>query len=51
MDEETRAARTLEALEHVAAELEKLRMLREHEMGVRMVDEEGTLLVKPAEKG
>ena len=47
MDEETREARTLEALEHVAAELEKLRILREHEMGVRVVDDEGTLRVTP----
>ena len=51
MDAQTRGDRLLEALEHVAGELEKLRILREHEMGVRMVDEEGTLLVKPAEKG
>ena len=40
----------LEALEHVAAELEKLRMLREHEMGVRVEDEEGSLFVRPDEE-
>jgi hypothetical protein len=46
VDEETR---TLDALENIAAELERLRILREHEMGVRVVDEEGTLLVRPVE--
>ena len=51
MDERARKERQLEALEHVAAELEKLRMLREHEMGVRVMDEEGSLFVRPAEKG
>ena len=50
MDEETRGDRLLEALEHVAAELEKLRILREHEMGVRVVDYEGSLFVRPDEE-
>ena len=49
MDKETRVARTLEALEHVAAELEKLRILREYEMGARVVDEEGSVFVRPDE--
>jgi hypothetical protein len=51
MDEQTRRRRTLDALEIVAAELEKLRMLREHEMGVRVVDDEGSLHLAPVEKG
>ena len=51
MDEETRQGRTLDALESIAAELERLRFLREDEMGVRVVDEEGSLLVRPAEEG
>ena len=50
MDEETRRERQLEALELGAAELEKRRMLREHEMGVRVVDEEGSLFVAPGEQ-
>lgn len=51
MDEETRKARQLDAQESIAAELEKLRILREHELGVRVVDEEGSLYVAPAEEG
>ena len=51
MDAQTRGDRLLEALEHVAGELEKLRMLREHEMGVRVEDEEGSLFVRPTEEG
>ena len=50
MDEETRKGRTLDALEAIAAELERLRMLREHELGIQVVDEEGSLFVRPAEK-
>ena len=50
MDEETREARTLETLEHVAAELEKLRMLREHELGVKVEDVEGSLYVRSVEE-
>jgi hypothetical protein len=49
MDEETRRDRQLEALENIAVELERLRMLKEHEMGVRVENEEGTLLVKPVQ--
>ena len=33
MDEQTRQDRTLDALEHIAAELERLRLLREYELG------------------
>ena len=44
MNEETRKGRTLDVLE-------RLRMLREHEMGVRVVDEEGSLLVRPVGEG
>ena len=51
MDERTRRERQLEALELLAEEVEKLRMLREHEMGVRVEDEEGSLFVRPTEEG
>ena len=51
MDEETRRDREVEALELIAAELEKLRMLKEREIGMQVVDEEGSLLVRPHEKG
>ena len=51
MDEQTRKERTLEALELLAEEVEKLRMLREHETGVRIEHEEGALYVRPAEEG
>ena len=48
MDEQTRQERTLDALESIAADLERLRLLREHEIGVRVVtDEEGNLLLRP----
>ena len=36
MDEETRKARELDALENIAAQLEQLRILKEHELGVRL---------------
>ena len=36
MDENTRKARELDALELIAAELERLRVLKEHELGVRV---------------
>ena len=36
MDERQRRARELDALELIAAELEKLRILKEHELGVRL---------------
>ncbi len=51
MDEQTREERRLEALELLAEEVEKLRMLREHEMGVRIVYEGGVLYVRPAGEG
>ena len=50
MDEETRKARTLDALELIAGELEKLRLLKEHELGVRIEHEEGDPFVMPDEK-
>jgi hypothetical protein len=50
MDEETRKERQLEALEHIAAELEKLRMLKEHELGAKVEDVEGSLFVRPAHR-
>ena len=49
MDEETRRVRTLDALESIAAELERLRILREHELGAHVVDEEGSLYVATVE--
>jgi hypothetical protein len=36
MDEQTRRARELDALEIIAAELERLRVLKEHQLGVRL---------------
>jgi hypothetical protein len=36
MDEQQRRARELDALELIAEELEKLRVLKEHELGVRV---------------
>jgi hypothetical protein len=36
MDEQTRRARELDALEVIAAELERLRILKEHELGVTL---------------
>jgi hypothetical protein len=36
MDEQTRRARELDALELIVAELERLRVLKEHELGVRL---------------
>jgi len=49
MDEETRKGRELEALELIAAELERLRMLKEYELGAWVEDVEGSLNVKPVE--
>ena len=43
--------RRLEAPELLAEEVEKLRMLREHEMGVRVVYDGGDLFVRPAQEG
>ena len=45
MDERTR-----EVLELIAGELEKLRFLKEHEMGVRVEDDEGSLWVRALEE-
>ena len=50
MDEQTRKGRQLDALETIAAELEKLRLLKEREIGMRVVDEEGSMFVRPVEK-
>jgi hypothetical protein len=36
MDEQQRRERELDALELIAAELENLRVLKEHELGVRL---------------
>jgi hypothetical protein len=50
MYEETRKARELDALEIIAAELERLRMLKEYELGAWVKDGEGSLNVKPVER-
>ena len=50
MDEQTRRARELDALELIAAELEKLRMLREYEIGAEVREAEGNLYVQTIEK-
>ncbi len=49
MDEQMRQERTLDALESIAADLERLLLLREYELGVRVVNAEGNLSVKPVE--
>jgi hypothetical protein len=36
MDEKTRKWRELDAVENIAAELMRLRVLKEHELGVRL---------------
>jgi hypothetical protein len=36
MDEHTRKGRELDALENIATELMRLRVLKEHELGVRL---------------
>lgn len=51
VNEETRRERTLGALELIAEEMDCLRMLREHEMGVRVVDEDGDPFVRPTGGG
>jgi hypothetical protein len=45
MDEQTRRARELDSLEIIAAELAKLRMLREYEIGAEVREVEGNLYV------
>jgi hypothetical protein len=50
MDEQTRRARELDALKIIAAELSKLRMLREYEIGAEVREVEGNLYVQPIEK-
>ena len=50
MDEQTRRARELAALEIIAAELEKLRKLREYEISAEVREVEGNLYVQPIEK-
>ena len=50
MDEETRRAHTLDALESIAAELERLRLLREYELRATVEDVEGSVFVRPDEE-
>jgi hypothetical protein len=42
MDEQTRRARALDALENIAVELARLRALKEHELGVRLEENADT---------
>ena len=49
MDEETRKAHQLDVLKNIAAELERLRTLREYELGVQVVEEEGSVFVRPVQ--
>jgi hypothetical protein len=51
MDEQTRRARELDALELIAAELERLRIPKDHELGVWVEDVQGDLFVRPVEEG
>jgi hypothetical protein len=50
MDEQQRKWRELDALEVIASNLERLRLLKEHELGVRVHEVEGTLVVRPVEE-
>ena len=50
MDQNQREDRKLEAPELLAEEVEKLRKLREHETGVRVVYDEGNLWVRTVER-
>ena len=50
MDQNQREDRKLEAPELLAEEVEKLRMLREHELRVRVVYDEGNLWVRTVER-
>jgi len=50
MDEQTRRARELDALEVIAEQLERLRVLKEYEIGARVREVEGDLWVEPVEK-
>ena len=50
MDEQQRKARELDALELIAAELERLRMLKEYELGARVEEVEGDLYVRTTER-
>ena len=50
MDEQTRRGRELHALEVIASELKKLRVLREYEIGAEVREVEGNLYVQPIEK-
>ena len=50
MEEETRRARELDALEVIAEQLEQLRVLKEYEIGARVQEVEGDLYVEPVEK-
>ena len=52
MDEDRRQERVLEVPECLAADVERLRLLREHELGVRVVPyEEVPLLIRPVGEG
>ena len=50
MDEQKRMARELEAPEIIAAELERLRILKEHERGAWVEEVEGEPYVRTTER-
>ena len=50
MEEETRRGRELDALEVIAEQLERLRVLKEYEIDARVQEVEGDLYVEPVEK-
>lgn len=51
INEETRETRQLDALESIAAELVRLRLLKEHELGVRIEHGEGDPFMRAVEEG
>jgi hypothetical protein len=48
--EAQRMLRLVDACENIAAELERLRLLKEHELGARVEHEDGDPYVKVGEK-
>jgi hypothetical protein len=50
MEEMQRMLRLVEACKNIATELERLRLLKEHELGVRVEHEDGDPYVKVGEK-
>ena len=50
MDEQQRKTRELDALELLVEELEKLRMLKEYEVGAKVRSVQGCLYIEPLEE-